>query len=79
MLKLPKAEIVTRRTDLDNEKQTPVLDRGVNVLHPKGNETAKSTCHSSESEPVGNAQAELVLRVEQCCNRGRQGIYRCEG
>jgi hypothetical protein len=70
VLKLPIAEIVTWRTDLDNEKQTPVLDRSVNVLYPKGNETAKSASHGSEAEPVGKAQAQLVLRVEQCCNTG---------
>ena len=72
-----KRRIVARRTHLDNEKQTPVLDRGVNVLYPKGNETAKCASHGSESEPVGKAQAELVLRIEQCCNHGRQGINRC--
>jgi hypothetical protein len=42
----------------------------MNVLDPKGNETAKRAGHGSESEPVGKAQAELVLRVEQCCNAG---------
>ena len=43
------------KTDLDNEKQTPIRDRSMNVLYPKGNETAKCASHGCESEPVGKA------------------------
>jgi hypothetical protein len=42
-------------TDLDDEKQTPIRDRSVNVLYPKGNETAKCASQGCESEPVGKA------------------------
>jgi len=56
--------MVTRGTDLDDEKKTPVRDRDVRVLNPKGNETTKGTSYGSESEPVGKAQTQLVLRVE---------------
>jgi hypothetical protein len=63
-LGLPKRKTVTRGTDLDDEKKAPVRDRNVRVLNPKGNETAKSTSYGSESEPVGKAQTQLVLRVE---------------
>jgi hypothetical protein len=48
--------MVTRGTDLDNEKKPPVRNRSVRVLNPKGNNTTKGTSYGSESEPVGKAQ-----------------------
>ena len=52
-LELPKCDAVT---DLDYEKKTPICDRSMSVLHPKGNKATESAGHRSEAEPIGKAQ-----------------------
>ena len=44
-------------TNLDDEKQAPVCDADIRVLHTEGKEPPKSTSDGSKSKPVGKAQA----------------------
>jgi hypothetical protein len=53
----PRRSRTTRITNLDDEKQAPVCEADIRVLHTKCKEPPKSTGYGSKSKPVGKAQA----------------------
>ena len=40
---------------LDNEEKSPVRNSGMRLLDAEGDQTTKSACDSSKTEPIGHA------------------------